>query len=198
MASPSSLFSQISEGQLPSANVQKLEGSPDFAVKYIDDLEDSCSSDEETDESEYAYTTDTNIMEQLFPEKRLKKIRAAPEQKPLIPDRPHNPSVVQLAQKLRACDADPDAVEYLTDEVWPRGTITLEGLMTPMGAVELRVFKLAAGSSKYLGLFKQQDRTALCRLCPLDNSLDFDDPESGLYHITSDHFDMGYSCQCGW
>ena len=137
-------------------------------------------------------------MEQLLHSQRVRRSQAAPTRERYIPDTPYDTSVAQLAQKLRECHADLDTVEYLIDEVWPEGKITLEGLMAPMGPIELRVFGLPVGSAKYLGLFRRQDGVGLCRLCPPENSIPFKKPEVGLYHITRHHFDMGYSCRCKW
>ena len=190
---------QTSETQQPSTSVQRPEDELAPAHNFIViDLDELYDTDYDTDESEDLHITEVNILEQLLLEKRLRESGAVPSRKGLIPDTPYDHSIAHLAQELRACGAELDAVEYLIDEVWPGGNITLEGLMAPMGDVELRVSGLAAGSAKYLALFRRQDRVGLCRLCPLDSPLDFKQPETGLYHITKDHFDMGYGCQCGW
>ena len=203
MASSTPTYFQIPNVQQAFTSAQRPEDELDLAAAFIAlDFDDQCDTDHEEDESEDPHAPEVNkIMDQLLQSKRVggsQAVPARPAPKRYIPDTPHDPSVAKVAQKLRESDADLDAVEYLTDEVWPEGKITLEGLMAPMGAIELRVFGLPAGSAKYLGLFRQQDRTGVCRLCPLDNSIPFMRPESGLFHITRHHFDMGYSCRCGW
>jgi len=200
MASSTPTYFQIPIVQQSFTSTQGPEDELDLTASFIAvDLDDSCDTDSERDESEDLQTSEFNkIMEQLLHSKKDRRPQAAPARKRYIPDTPYSSSVAQLAQKLRECDADLDAVEYLIDEVWPEGKITLEGLMAPMGTIELRVFGLPAGSAKYLGLFRPQDRAGVCRLCPLDNSILYKKPEAGLYHITKDHFDMGYSCPCEW
>ena len=199
MASSTPTCFKTYEAEQPSTSAQRpgdeLAPAHNFIVIDLDELYDT---DHDTDEPEDFHVTEVNIFEQLLLEKRLRESGAVPARKGLIPDTPHDHSVAHLAQRLRASGAELDAVEYLIDEVWPGGNITLEGLMAPMGAVELRVFGLTATSAKYLGLFRRQDGVGLCRLCPLDSRLDFKRPETGLYHITRDHLDMGYGCQCGW
>lgn len=195
MASSTPTYFQTPKVQQAFMSAHTPKDEPDLAAAFILlDLDDSCDTDHE---SEDLHTSESNsIMKQLLHSKRVMRSQAA--RKRYIPDTPHDASVAQLAQRLRECHADLDAVEYLIDEVWPEGKITLEGLMAPMGAIELRVFGLPTGSAKYLGLFRRQDGVGLCRLCPPENSIPCEKPEVGLYHITRHHFDMGYSCRCGW
>jgi len=47
-------------------------------------------------------------------------------------------------------------------------------------------------------LLKLNNNPYICRLCPRDNELRFDDDEEALHHITKSHLDMGYGCSCGW
>jgi hypothetical protein len=197
MASSTPTYFQLPNVQQAFASAQdELDLAASFIAFDLDDLYDT---DHENDESEDPHTSEANkIIEQLLHSKKVTRARGAPARRHYIPDTPYDSSVVRLAQMLREAEADLDAVEYLIDEVWPKGKITLEGLMAPMGAIELRVFGLPAGSAKYLGLFRRQDSMGLCRLCPLDNSVPFEKPEAGLYHITTHHFDMGYRCPCEW
>ena len=202
MASSTPIYFQTPKVQQAFTSAHTLKDELDLAAAFIRlDLDDLCDTDHEGDESKdrRPHTSESNnIMEQLLHSKRVRRSQAARARARYIPDTPYDTSVAQLAQRLRECHADLDAVEYLTDEVWPEGKITLQGLMAPMGAIELRVFGLPAGSAKYLGLFRRQDGVGLCRLCPPENSIPFEKPEVGLYHITRHHFDMGYSCRCGW
>jgi len=54
------------------------------------------------------------------------------------------------------------------------------------------------GTEKYRGLLIREREVLNCRLCPEDYKLDFKDPEEALHHMKKGHFDMGYSCSCGW
>jgi hypothetical protein len=199
MTSSTPIYFQIPKVQQPFTSAQRPEDEVDLAAQFIAlDLDESGDTDLEMGESQDLPISGVSIMEQLLHTNRLRKSQAASRRKSYIPNTPRDPSVAQLAQRLRECNADLDAVEYLIDEVWPEGKITLEGLMAPMGPVELRVFGLPAGSAKYLGLFRQQYGVGLYRLCPLGNQLDWKEPEVGLQHITRHHLDMGYTCLCGW
>jgi len=198
MASSTPIYFQTPKIQQSFTSAHRPEDELDLAAAFIAlDLDDFCDSDHEMDEPESPHPSEVNkMMEQILYESRLRRSQTAPARKRYIPDTPYDPSVSQLVQRLRECEADLDAVEYLIDEVWPDGKITLEGLMAPMGSIELRVFRLPAGSAKYLGLFRRQGDVGLCRLCPLDHSIPFKEPEAGLYHIARDHFEMGYRCLC--
>ena len=67
-----------------------------------------------------------------------------------------------------------------------------------MTAEESTEFHLEEGAEKYRGFLSREREVFNCRLCTEDNKLDFKDPEEALHHMTKDHFDMGYSCLCGW
>lgn len=138
--------------------------------------------------------TTVERMNQLLVARRSRKKRGPR----IIPDAPHDAAVNSVAQKLRESEAEPAAIEYLCNEVFPDGAITLEGLREPMSAPELAAFQVEGGTQKYRGLLSKDREVLLCRLCPEDNKLDFKDPEEALHHITMSHFDMGYSCTCGW
>ena len=200
MTSSTPTYFQIPKVQQAFTSAHRPEDELDLTAALVAlDLDDWCDTDDEADKSEDLRTSEfSRIMEQPLYSKNVRGSQSAPARERYIPDTPYDSSVARLAQRLRECGADLDAVEYLIDEVWPEGKITLEGLMAPMGAIELRVFGLPAGSAKYLGLFRRQDRVGLCRLCPPNNSIVFKKPEAGLYHITRHHFDMGYSCLCKW
>lgn len=129
----------------------------------------------------------------------LKSRRSRKKRDPrIIPDTPHDTTISNIAQKLRESEAEPAAIEYLCNEVFPSGTINLEGLRAPMSTQEIVQFQAEEGSQKYRGLLTRERGVFSCRLCPEDNKLDFKDPEEALHHITKSHFDMGYSCACGW
>ena len=116
----------------------------------------------------------------------------------IIPDTPHDSVVSNVAQKLRESEAEPAAIDYLCNGVFPSGTIYLEGLRDLMSAQEIAQFQAEEGAQKYRGLLTRELEVFSCRLCPEGNKLDFKDPEEALHHMTKSHFDMGYSCDCGW
>ncbi len=138
--------------------------------------------------------TPVERMNQLLKSRRSRKKRSPR----IIPDTPHDAAVSSIAQRLRESEAEPAAIEFLCNEVFPSGTIDLEGLRAPMSAQEIAQFQVPAGTQKYRGLLIREREVFSCRLCPEDNKLDFKDPEEALHHITKSHFDMGYRCTCGW
>ena len=135
-----------------------------------------------------------DLMNQLLISKKSRK-KADPR---LIPDTPHDPAISTVAKKLQETEAEPSAIEFLCHGIFPDGTITIEALKAPMTAEEATEFQVEEGTEKYRGLLSREREIFNCRLCPEDNKLDFKDPEEGLHHMTKDHFDMGYSCSCGW
>jgi len=52
----------------------------------------------------------------------------------LIPDTPHEAAVSTVAKKLQDTEAEPAAIEFLCNGVFPDGTITLEALKVPITA----------------------------------------------------------------
>ena len=116
----------------------------------------------------------------------------------LFPDTPHDTAVSTVAKTLQDTEAAPSAIEFLCNGVFPDGTITLGALKAPMTAEEATKFQVEEGTEKYRGLLSREREVFNCRLCPEDDTLDFKDPEDALHHMTKDHFDMGYSCSCGW
>jgi len=116
----------------------------------------------------------------------------------LIPDTPHEAAVSAAVEKLQGKEAEPAAIEFLCNGVFPDGTISLEALRAPITAQEATRFQVEEGAQKYRGLLSREREVFNCRLCPEDNKLDFKDPEEALHHMAKDHFDMGYSCPCGW
>ena len=140
------------------------------------------------------------IMNLLLMSKKTRKKRGPR----LIPDTPYDDAIVTVAKKLRETEADPSAIEYLCDGIFPDGKITLEALKEPIPvqvATKFQVdpdFQVDEGVPMYRGLLSMEREVFNCRLCPEDNKLDFKDPEEALHHMTKDHFDMGYSCSCGW
>ena len=135
-----------------------------------------------------------DLMNQLLNSKKSRK-KADPR---LIPDTPHDPAISTVAKKLEESDAEYSAIYFMCHGIFPDGTITLEALKAPMTAEEAKQFHVEEGTEKYRGLLSRERKVFNCRLCPEDNKLDFMDPEDGLHHMTKDHFDMGYSCDCGW
>jgi hypothetical protein len=135
-----------------------------------------------------------DVMNQLLISRRTRKKRGPR----LIPDAPHDAAFSNVSRNLLDAEADPLAVEYLRDGVFPSGIITLDALRAPMSSQEVTQFQVEAKTQKYRGLLSREREVFNCRLCPGDNKLDFKDPEEALHHITKDHFDMGYSCSCGW
>jgi hypothetical protein len=138
-----------------------------------------------------------NIMNQLLLEKnkRKKKKNRGPR---MLPDTPYDAAISSVSKKLREAEAEPEAVDFLMSGIFPGGDITLVELKTEMTTDELNEFHVAQGTLKYHGLLRRDREIVYCRLCPEDNQLDFKDPEEALHHMTKDHFDMGYSCDCGW
>ena len=138
-----------------------------------------------------------HIMNQLLLEKnrrKKKKNRGAR----MLPDTPYDPAISSISKKLREAEAEAEALEYLTSEVFPDGAISLVSLKKEMTQEELEEFQLPARTQKYHGLLRRDREIFYCRLCPEDNQLDFKDHEEALHHMTKDHLDMGYSCDCGW
>ena len=116
----------------------------------------------------------------------------------LIPDTPHEAAVATVAIKLQDMEVEPAAIEFLCNGVFPDGKITLEALEASITAQEATRFQVEEGAQKYRGLLSREREVFNCRLCPEDNKLSFKDPKEALYHLAKDHFDMGYSCPCGW
>lgn len=135
-----------------------------------------------------------DLMNQLLNSKKSRKKSDVR----LIPDTPHDPAISAVAKKLQDTEADPSAIDFMCHGIFPDGTITLEALMAPMTMQEVTEYSVEEGTPKYRGLLSREREVYNCRLCPEDNKLDFKDPEEGLHHMTKDHFDMGYSCDCGW
>jgi len=116
----------------------------------------------------------------------------------LIPDTPHEAAVSTVVKKLQNTEVEPAAIEFLCHGVFPDGTITLEALKAPMTAQDAVRFQVEKGTQKYRGLLSREQEVFNCRLCPRYNELGFKDPEEALHHMAKSHFDMGYSCPCGW
>ena len=135
-----------------------------------------------------------DVMNQLLISKKSRK-KSGPR---LIPDTPHEAAISTVAKKLQDDEVESSAIEFLCNGVFPDGTISLEALRAPMTVEESTEFHLEEGAEKYRGLLSREREVFNCRLCPEDNKLDFKDPEEALHHMTKDHFDMGYSCSCGW
>ena len=114
-----------------------------------------------------------------------------------IPDVPYDPNINAFIPRLREGLAHTEAIEYLYKEVFPTGEISLAALRAPMDQVDEA--QSAHMNQKYHGLLLMlEDGPCICRLCPRDNELRFDDDEEALHHITMSHLDMGYGCSCGW
>ena len=137
-----------------------------------------------------------DVMNQLLISRSARKRKKCGPR--LIPDTPYDAAISNIAKKLRDTEAEPSAIEYLCDGVFPSGTITLEALRSPMSADDAARFQVDPGTQKYRGLFSKEREVFNCRLCSEYDKLDFKDPEEALHHMTRDHFDMGYSCDCGW
>jgi len=135
-----------------------------------------------------------DVMNELLVSKKSRK-KSGPR---LIPDTPHDPAISTVAKKLQDTEAESSVIDFLCNDVFPDGTISLAALKAPMTAEEITKFQVAPGAEKYRGLLVREREVLNCRLCPEDNKLEFKDPEEALHHITKDHFDMGYSCDCGW
>ena len=116
----------------------------------------------------------------------------------ILPDTPYDPAVSCISKKLREAKAEPKAVDFLTSGLFPDGVVSIISLKTEMTPQEVAEFRVEDGTLKYHGLLRRDGAIAHCRLCPEDSQRDFENPEDALYHMTTDHFDMGYSCDCGW
>ena len=138
-----------------------------------------------------------NIMNQLLLEKnkRKKKKNRGPR---MLPDTPYDAAISSVSKKLREAEAELEALDFLTTGIFPDGTISLESLKAEMTPDEVGEYTSAPGPLKYHALLRRDREIVYCRLCPEDNQLDFKDTEEALHHMTKDHFDMGYSCDCGW
>ena len=116
----------------------------------------------------------------------------------MLPDTPYDPAVSCISKKLREARAESKAVDFLTSGLFPDGMVSLISLKTEMTPQEVAEFQVEDGTLKYHGLLRRDGAISYCRLCPEGSQRDFKDPEDALYHMTTDHFDMGYSCDCGW
>jgi len=136
------------------------------------------------------------VMNQLLLNKdRRRKKHSGPQ---ILPDTPYDASISSISNKLREAGAEPGAVDFLMRGIFPRGTISLAPLTTEMTPQEVDQFQVPPGSLKYHGLLRRDGEVVYCRLCPEDSQLDFEDPDWALHHIAKDHFEMAYSCDCGW
>ena len=135
-----------------------------------------------------------DVMNQLLVSKKVRTKRRPRT----IPDAAYDDAIVRIAKKLWETEAEPSAIEYLCDGIFPRGKITLDALKKPIPVQVATNFQVEEGTPMYRGLLSREREVFNCRLCPEDNKLDFKDPEEALHHMTKDHFDMGYSCSCGW
>jgi len=135
-----------------------------------------------------------DVMNELLVSKKSRK-KSGPR---LIPDTPHDPAISTVAKRLQETEAEPSVIDFLCHDIFPDGTISLAALKAPMTVEETTKFQVEPGTEKYRGLLVREREVLNCRLCPEDNKLEFKDPEEALHHITKDHFDMGYSCACGW
>ena len=138
-----------------------------------------------------------HIMNQLLLEKnrrKKKKNRGAR----MLPDTPYDPAISAVSKKLREAEAEAEALDFLSSGIFPDGAISLVSLKTEMTQEEAEEFQVPASTMKYHGLLRRDREIFYCRLCPEDNQLDFKDHEEALHHMTKDHLDMGYSCDCGW
>ena len=135
-----------------------------------------------------------DVMNPLLVSKKARKKRGPR----LIPDTPYNEAIDAVAKKLQETEADPLVIDYLCDGIFLDGKITLEALKEPIPVQVATKFQVDEGVPMYRGLLSREREVFNCRLCPEDNKLDFKDPEEALHHMTKDHFDMAYSCSCGW
>jgi hypothetical protein len=98
-------------------------------------------------------------------------------------------------------EAEPGALKFLM-RIFPSKRISLVELKEEMTPEEVDEFQLQADTQKYNGFLRRgrhrNEEIVFCRLCPQYSRLDFKDPEEALQHITMDHFDMAYSCDCRW
>ena len=116
----------------------------------------------------------------------------------MLPDTPYDAAISSVSNRLREAEAEPEAVDFLTNGLFPDGTISLTTLMTEMTKEEVTKFQVSPGTLKYHGLLRRDKDIVYCRLCPEVDQLDFRDPEEALHHIAKNHFEMGYSCDCEW
>ena len=137
-----------------------------------------------------------HIMNQLLLEKNKRKKRNHGAR--MLPDTPYDPAISSVAKKLREAEAEPEALDFLTNDIFSDGAISLISLKTEMTPDEVEEFQVAPRTLRYHGLLRRDREIFYCRLCPEDNQLDFKDHEEALHHMTKDHLDMGYSCNCGW
>ena len=137
-----------------------------------------------------------HIMNQLLLEKSKRKKRNNGVR--MLPDTPYDPAISSVAKKLRESEAEPEALDFLTNEIFSDGAISLISLKTEMTPDEVEEFQVPPRTLRYHGLLRRDREIFYCRLCPEDNQLDFKDHEEALHHMTKDHLDMGYSCSCGW
>jgi hypothetical protein len=133
------------------------------------------------------------IMNQLL-ERNKRENRGAR----MLPDTSYDAAISSVSKKLSEAEAEPHVVDFLMHGVFPSGTISLVSLKTEMTAEEVGEYRVVASTPKYHGLLRQGRESMYCRLCPQENQLDFEDFEEALHHMTRDHFDMGYSCDCAW
>ena len=136
-----------------------------------------------------------NMINRLLKNRRRKKRSQGPR---MLPDTPYDAAISSVSKKLREAEAEPEAVDFLMSGLFPDGTISLTSLTTEMAPEEVTKFQVAQGTPKYHGLLRRDKEIFYCRLCPEVSQLDFRDPEEALHHMTKDHFDMGYSCDCEW
>jgi hypothetical protein len=137
------------------------------------------------------------IMNQLLLEKTKRKKKKNQGVR-MLPDTPYDPAISSVSKKLREAEAEPEALDFLMNGIFPDGAISLISLKTEMTQEEVEEFQAQPRTLKYHGLLRRDREIFYCRLCPEDNQLDFKDHEEALHHMTKDHLDMGYSCDCGW
>jgi hypothetical protein len=138
-----------------------------------------------------------SIMDKLLEQNKRRKKKDVTVR--MLPDTPYDADISNVAQKLRETEADPEALAFLTSGIFPDGVISLIPLKEEMTQEEADEFGCPPHTPKYHGLLRRGDREIVyCRLCPEDDRIKFKDPEEALHHMTKDHLDMGYSCDCGW
>jgi len=197
-ASPEESEDELLADQLDALNFSDRDSSNDdmdgLEIPTVNSLE---GSQHRTDLQSTSSMSTINRMNQRLSDTNQER-RESSKNKPIrIPDTPYESSVAKVVEKLREGGADRDTLQYLVDEVWPSGIITLEGLRAPMEEMELRVFGLPSESARFQGLFRVEGEVGCCLLCPRGRSLEFGSPMNGLVHVTIAHFEMGYRCQCG-
>ena len=171
-----------------------LEAHNDSGPGGSDSDSDASVSDDEDEQEMGTGSSSIDVMNLLLVSKKSRKKRGPR----LIPDTPYNEAIDTVAKKLRETEADPSAIEYLCDGIFPGGKITLEALKEPIPVQVATKFQVDEGVPMYRGLLGRERGVFNCRLCMEGYRLDFKDPEEALHHMTKDHFDMGYSCSCGW